>query len=130
MFSELIEKLQRREDLTADEAATAMGAIMDGRATSAQIAGLLIGLAISLTAEKSPSEAIGKPASIMSTPSDDSCCAIFNFSSMRREKPGACSPSRSVVSKIVSRLVVVMVGGTSYLVTSGRTYCPIYTCFS
>jgi len=46
MFSELIEKLQRREDLTADEAATAMGAIMDGRATSAQIAGLLIGLAM------------------------------------------------------------------------------------
>jgi anthranilate phosphoribosyltransferase len=46
MFSPLIEKLQRREDLTVDEAAAAMGEIMDGRATPAQIAGLLIALAM------------------------------------------------------------------------------------
>ena len=44
MFAPLIEKLQRREDLTADEAAGAMGEIMDGRAQPAQIAGLLIAL--------------------------------------------------------------------------------------
>ena len=34
MFSALIEKLQRREDLTVDEASAAMGEIMDGRAAA------------------------------------------------------------------------------------------------
>jgi anthranilate phosphoribosyltransferase len=46
MFSGLIEKLIRREDLTAGEAAAAMADVMDGRAAEAQIAGLLIGLAM------------------------------------------------------------------------------------
>lgn len=44
MFSHLIEKLGRREDLTSDEAAGAMAAIMRGEAAPAQIAGLLVGL--------------------------------------------------------------------------------------
>ncbi len=56
MFSSLIEKLQRREDLTVDEAAAAMGEIMDGRASSAQIAGLLIALAMK---GERPSEVVG-----------------------------------------------------------------------
>jgi anthranilate phosphoribosyltransferase len=56
MFSPLIEKLQRREDLTVDEAAAAMGEIMDGRATPAQIAGLLIALAMK---GERPSEIVG-----------------------------------------------------------------------
>jgi anthranilate phosphoribosyltransferase len=46
MFSALIEKLIRREDLTSGEAAAAMAEIMAGRAADAQIAGLLIGLAM------------------------------------------------------------------------------------
>jgi len=46
MFQELIEKLTRHEDLTADEAAGAMGEVMEGRAAPAHIAGLLIGLAM------------------------------------------------------------------------------------
>jgi anthranilate phosphoribosyltransferase len=46
MFRELIEKLQRHEDLTVGEAAAAMEAIMDGRAQPSQIAGLLVGLAM------------------------------------------------------------------------------------
>ncbi|MCC7417529.1 MAG: anthranilate phosphoribosyltransferase [Acidobacteria bacterium] len=46
MFPELIEKLGRQEDLTADEAAAAMSAMMEGRAAPAQLAGLLIGLAM------------------------------------------------------------------------------------
>ena len=46
MFSALIEKLIRREDLTADEAAGAMAEVMEGRAAEAQIAGFLIGLAM------------------------------------------------------------------------------------
>src|SRR6059058_5605779 len=46
MFKDLIEKLTRHEDLTADEAAAAMAEVMEGRAAPAQIAGLLIGLAM------------------------------------------------------------------------------------
>ncbi len=56
MFRELIEKLLRQEDLTTDEAAGAMAAIMRGEAAPAQIAGLLIGL--SLKGER-PSELVG-----------------------------------------------------------------------
>jgi anthranilate phosphoribosyltransferase len=44
MFKDLIEKLGRHEDLTTEEAAAAMGAIMRGETAPAQIAGLLIGL--------------------------------------------------------------------------------------
>jgi anthranilate phosphoribosyltransferase len=46
MFPALIEKLTRHEDLTADEAAAAMGEVMAGRAAGAQLAGLLVGLAM------------------------------------------------------------------------------------
>ncbi len=45
-FPDLLDKLQRRIDLTVDEAAGAMETIMDGRAQPSQIAGLLIGLAM------------------------------------------------------------------------------------
>jgi anthranilate phosphoribosyltransferase len=56
MFAALIEKLQRRQDLTADEAAAAMDEIMEGRALPAQIAGLLVGL--SMKGER-PAEIVG-----------------------------------------------------------------------
>src|SRR4026209_95596 len=56
MFSALIEKLQRRQDLTPEEAAAAMGEIMEGGAQPAQIAGLLVGL--SMKGER-PSEIVG-----------------------------------------------------------------------
>lgn len=46
MFAEWLEKLRRHEDLTEDEAATAMGIIMDGDAKPAHIAGLLMALAL------------------------------------------------------------------------------------
>jgi anthranilate phosphoribosyltransferase len=46
MFPGLIEKLIRREDLTADEASAAMAEVMEGRASDAHIAGFLIGLAM------------------------------------------------------------------------------------
>jgi anthranilate phosphoribosyltransferase len=56
MFSALLEKLQRRQDLTVDEAAAAMDEIMEGRAQPAQIAALLIGLAMK---GERPSEIVG-----------------------------------------------------------------------
>lgn len=46
MFAHLLEKLRRHEDLTHDEAAWAMGAIMDGEAQPAHIAALLMALAL------------------------------------------------------------------------------------
>ncbi len=46
MFSDLIGKLYRRHDLTAAEAEAAMAEIMEGRATSAQVSGLLVALAM------------------------------------------------------------------------------------
>src|SRR3954462_3745307 len=46
MFQPLIEKLTRHEDLTADEAAAAMTEVMEGRAAPANIAAILIGLAM------------------------------------------------------------------------------------
>jgi anthranilate phosphoribosyltransferase len=46
MFQELIDKLTRHQDLTADEAAAAMSEIMEGRAPPAHISGLLVGLAM------------------------------------------------------------------------------------
>ena len=55
----------------------------------------------SLNAFSSPSEADGKPASIASTPSLSSWLPISIFSSGVRETPGVCSPSLSVVSKIL-----------------------------
>lgn len=56
MFAGLIEKLQRRQDLTVAEAAAAMDEIMEGRALPAQIAGLLIALAMK---GERPSEIVG-----------------------------------------------------------------------
>jgi anthranilate phosphoribosyltransferase len=44
MFPAILEKLAQHRDLSIDEATAAMGAIMDGEATPAQMAGLLIGL--------------------------------------------------------------------------------------
>jgi anthranilate phosphoribosyltransferase len=56
MFAPLIDKLQHRIDLTVDEAAAAMEAIMDGQAQPAQIAGFLIGLAMK---GERPAEIVG-----------------------------------------------------------------------
>ncbi len=56
MFPALIEKLRRQEDLSTAEAAAAMAAIMRGEAAPAQIAGLLVGLAMK---GERPSELVG-----------------------------------------------------------------------
>ena len=56
MFPALIDKLRRNEDLSTEEAASAMAAIMRGEAAHAQIAGLLVGLAMK---GERPSELVG-----------------------------------------------------------------------
>jgi anthranilate phosphoribosyltransferase len=56
MFTPLIEKLVRHEDLTADEAAAAMEEVMAGRAPSAALAGLLSALAMK---GERPTEIVG-----------------------------------------------------------------------
>lgn len=56
MFAELIERLRRHEDLTEHQAASAMAAIMRGEAAPAQIAGLLVGLAMK---GERPAELVG-----------------------------------------------------------------------
>jgi anthranilate phosphoribosyltransferase len=56
MFTPLLEKLHRREDLTESEASAAMAEIMDGRAQPSQIAALLVALAMK---GERPSEIVG-----------------------------------------------------------------------
>ena len=56
MLTPLIEKLVRREDLTADEAAAAMQHVMDGAAPPAALAGLLSALAMK---GERPAEIVG-----------------------------------------------------------------------
>jgi anthranilate phosphoribosyltransferase len=56
MFAELIEKLTRHEDLTADQASAAMAEVMEGRAAQAQLAGFLVGLAMK---GERPAEIVG-----------------------------------------------------------------------
>ena len=56
MFAQLIEKLTRHEDLTADEAAAAMAEVMEGRAAPAQLAGFLVGLVMK---GERPAEIVG-----------------------------------------------------------------------
>jgi hypothetical protein len=76
---------------------------------SPQIVAFRACFAISETAAKSPSEAMGKPASMMSTPISSRRCAISSFSSWLMVAPGDCSPSRSVVSKIRTRFLSVVI---------------------
>src|SRR6516164_3879262 len=76
--------------------------LMPARA-SPHTTAFLARLAISLTAAKSPSEAIGNPASITSTPMVSSSSATSSFSSWVMVAPGHCSPSRKVVSKMRTR---------------------------
>jgi anthranilate phosphoribosyltransferase len=56
MFQTLLEKLARREDLSAAESATAMAAIMDGGVSDAALAGFLTALAMK---GEQPAEIVG-----------------------------------------------------------------------
>jgi len=67
----------------------------------------LITPAIARTASKSPLDAAGKPASITSTRMRSSARAMRSFSSLVIDAPGLCSPSRMVVSKMMSRWLLM-----------------------
>jgi anthranilate phosphoribosyltransferase len=56
MFAELLDKLTRHQDLTADEAAGAMREVMEGRATPTQLAALLAALVMK---GERPAEIVG-----------------------------------------------------------------------
>ncbi|MGH9255158.1 MAG: anthranilate phosphoribosyltransferase, partial [Vicinamibacterales bacterium] len=56
MFTALLEKLMRHEDLTEDEAAGAMREVMDGRAPSVSLAALLSALVMK---GERPAEIVG-----------------------------------------------------------------------
>ena len=71
------------------------------RAATAMSCG--VSWAIRRTASKSPGEAAGKPASMTSTLRRTSWRATSSFSAAVRPAPGACSPSRRVVSKMRTR---------------------------
>ena len=77
MFAALIDKLQRRQDLTVEEASAAMEEIMDGRAQPAQIAGLLIALAMK---GERPSEVVGLARTMRAraTPLSKSYAPVFD----------------------------------------------------
>src|SRR6202789_1162971 len=59
----------------------------------------LTSFAIVRTDSKSPEEAMGNPASMISTPRVASWWAMRSFSAWCMVQPGDCSPSRRVVSK-------------------------------
>src|SRR5919201_1897313 len=102
MFSELLEKLVRHEDLTTDEAAAAMREVMDGRATPAPLAALLSALVMK---GERPAEIVGfartmrEHAVKLSKPPGevfDTCgtggdrCGTFNISSAAALVVAAC----------------------------------------
>src|SRR3954464_4220516 len=89
-----------------------------------QMTGPWTSRAMAWTASKSPGEAIGKPASMMSTPSRASCCAISTFSWVFSEIPGDCSPSRRVVSKILTLSSSLRASGISLLFCAS----PAFSC--
>ena len=82
---------------------------------------LRVSWAIRRTASKSPGEAAGKPASMTSTLSRASWRATSSFSAAVSPAPGACSPSRRVVSKMRT-----LPGGTCG--PAGRGIGALMTC--
>src|SRR6266576_695728 len=75
---------------------------------SAAITGRLTVSATCCTPRRSPCDAAGKPASMTSTPSASSWRASRSLPSGDIAFPGACSPSRSVVSKMMTSLAIAL----------------------
>jgi hypothetical protein len=80
---------------------SAMSISLFNALVSAAILAVLVFFFINLTASASLFDDEGNPASMISTPNSSNACAIFNLSKGFNAIPGVCSPSRSVVSKIL-----------------------------
>ncbi|MDT4868094.1 hypothetical protein FQZ97_1030400 [compost metagenome] len=85
----------------------------------------LMASAIALTAAKSPGLAMAKPASITSTRKRSRALAMRSFSSPVMEAPGLCSPSRSVVSKMMTRSLLLMLGSSRMRRSTGPALGPM-----
>ncbi len=103
--------------LTASQAASMSLSLQ--RASPQMVAPRIV-WAICLTDSKSPGEAIGKPASITSTPISASNWATSSFSARFMLAPGDCSPSRSVVSKIRIKRGCVLLRNLGAWITGRR----------
>src|ERR671918_2837890 len=128
MFSELLEKVVRDEDLTADEAAGAMREVMEGRAPAASLAALLSALVMK---GERPAEIVGfartmreHSVKLMASPGEvfDTCgtggdrSGTFNISSATAVVLAACGVkvakhgNRSVSSRCGSADVFEQLG--------------------
>src|SRR5438270_234232 len=114
--SEVARKICRRGAAAGFRASIAAPTSSFLARASAAIGTLRTSCATFRTASRSPRDAIGKPASITSTFRAASCRARRIFSSVFIEKPGDCSPSRSVVSKMRT----TSIASPHALVTHGR----------
>jgi hypothetical protein len=76
------------------------------RASEHTVESLMVRRQWPCTASKSPLELAAKPASITSTFRRSSWRAMRSFSSLVMDAPGDCSPSRKVVSKMISLSVM------------------------
>src|SRR6202140_846782 len=118
--------------LTASQQASM--SLMAARASPAT-ASPFVRRAISLTAARSPGDAAGKPASMMSTSRRTRLSATWSFSSVVKVAPGDCSPSRRVVSKIRITAGSAMISFPPSLDAIHRVHCGYHVvslllCFS
>ena len=95
-------KVCTRAELAPRSASAARAMSRSLARASEQTVESLMTSAMALTASKSPLDDAAKPASITSTFRRSSCRAMRSFSSRVMEAPGDCSPSRKVVSKMMS----------------------------
>ena len=103
MCSALVAKNKcKRPDLAGFRASAALEMSRSLARANEQTVDSLMTSAIDLTHSKSPFELAAKPASITSTFRRSNWRAMRSFSSRVMEAPGDCSPSRKVVSKMMS----------------------------
>ena len=86
---------------TADGVPCRLDVLLTQRASEQMVAPRTVS-AMAAMAAASPGEAAAKPASMISTLRASSCFATSIFSFRFMLQPGDCSPSRSVVSKILN----------------------------
>ena len=96
-----------------DKACAAASMSFSSARDNAQTRLFLMVRAMVCTDSKSPGDETGKPTSITSTPRRSSAMAICNFSLTERLAANACSPSRKVVSNIITLLDISLLHGTS-----------------